>query len=91
MNMTKPAIVSLSTSSIDLAKRIALKTGGQVHGFQKRIIDADVLFENVAEHLTALFASKTPIIAIMASGAVIRILAPQLINKMDEAAVISVS
>lgn len=89
--MTKPAIVSLSTSSIDLAKRIALKTGGQVHGFQKRIIDADVLFENVAEHLTALFASKTPIIAIMASGAVIRILAPQLINKMDEAAVISVS
>lgn len=89
--MTKPAIVSLSTSSIDLAKSIALKTGGQVHGFQKRIIDADVLFENVAEHLTALFASKTPIIAIMASGAVIRILAPQLINKMDEAAVISVS
>lgn len=89
--MTKPAIVSLSTSSIDLAKSIALKTGGQVHGFQKRILDADVLFENVAEHLTALFASKTPIIAIMASGAVIRILAPQLINKMDEAAVISVS
>tara|TARA_R110002126_G_scaffold94697_1_gene223322 strand:- start:292 stop:2139 length:1848 start_codon:yes stop_codon:yes gene_type:complete len=91
MNMTKPAIVSLSTSSNDLAKRIAKETGGQVHGFQKRISDADVLFDNVAEHLTALFASKTPIIAIMASGAVIRILAPQLINKMDEAAVISVS
>ncbi len=89
--MTKPAIVSLSTSSNDLAKRIAKETGGQVHGFQKRISDADVLFDNVAEHLTALFASKTPIIAIMASGAVIRILAPQLINKMDEAAVISVS
>lgn len=89
--MTKPAIVSLSTSSIDLAKRIAKETGGQVHGFQKRISDADVLFDNVAEHLTALFASKTPIIAIIASGAVIRILAPQLINKMDEAAVISVS
>lgn len=91
MNLTKPAIVSLSTSSIDLAKRIAKETGGQVHGFQKRISDADVLFDNVAEHLTALFASKTPIITIMASGAVIRILAPQLINKMDEAAVISVS
>jgi cobalt-precorrin 5A hydrolase/precorrin-3B C17-methyltransferase len=86
-----PAIVILSESALPLARRIAEATGGTVHGYAARVTGANVSFEKAGDHLPALFAQGRAIIAIMASGALIRILAPHLDDKHAEPPVIAVS
>ena len=77
----KPAIVVLSAAALPLARRIAALTGGEVHGPAGRVEAADRSFAKVAPHLTALFREGRPILALMASGALIRILAPSLADE----------
>ncbi|MCC0037285.1 MAG: precorrin-3B C(17)-methyltransferase [Hoeflea sp.] len=89
---TSPAIIILSEAALPMARRIARATGGEVHGLDRRITQTlDVSFTDVGSHLTTLFRQGRTIVALMASGAVIRLLAPQLSDKHNEPPVIAVA
>jgi cobalt-precorrin 5A hydrolase/precorrin-3B C17-methyltransferase len=51
----------------------------------------EIAFTDVATHVRALFALGTPIVGIMASGILVRVLAPLLTSKRDEPPVIALS
>ena len=89
------AIVCLSRDAIDLATSIKgiLQQAGrsvQLHGKQD-VAGSDRSFLDTRAHIASLFASGTDVIALCASGIVIRSLAPLLSDKFEEPAVISVS
>ncbi len=85
------AIIVLSRSGMAVAAKIKQLSGGEIHGFSKRIDECDQLFDNVGEHLRGLFADGQTIVAIMSSGAVIRLIAPLLNDKTVEPPVVAVS
>ena len=88
----QPAIIVLNESALPLAVKISEAAGGVVHGQAKRVSGSDVtLFEDLRVHLQALFLDGTPIIAVMASGALIRLIAPVLQDKKNEPPVLAVS
>lgn len=89
--IVKPAVILLSPSAAALGGRIAAAIDGEIHGAKARVAVADVLFEDIKTHLQALFAAGRPIVVVMASGAVIRLLAPVLADKQSEPPVISVA
>lgn len=91
MTAPSPAIVILTEQALPLAGRIADFVGGEVHGLSRRLGGTDVGFDDAGEHLKALFRAGRPIVAIMASGAVIRLLAPCLTDKHAEPPVLSLS
>lgn len=87
-----PAIVVLSPSALPLARRVADALGGEVHGGKRLARNvADCTFENLGEHLAGLFGEGRPIVAMMAAGAVIRLLAQHLTDKHNEPPVLVVS
>nr|WP_081088940.1 precorrin-3B C(17)-methyltransferase [Agrobacterium vitis] len=88
---TKPAIVILMPTALALARRIAEAVGGDVHAAASRVEGADQTFDDVKSHVRALFSAGRPILAIMASGALIRLLAPLLTDKQSEPPVLCVS
>jgi len=87
----RPAIVVLSASSLAVAEEIKTLTGGQIHGLKNRVNECDVKFNNAAQHLGQLFKGGTTIIAVLASGALIRLIAPHINDKKTDPAVISVA
>ncbi|MCL6708426.1 precorrin-3B C(17)-methyltransferase [Pseudomonas sp. R2.Fl] len=87
----KPAVVVLTEEAAALGRRIAAIVGGDLHGAAARVESADVRFASAKEHLQELFAAGRPIIAVMASGAVIRLLGPVLADKHAEPPVLAVS
>ncbi|MCF1468399.1 precorrin-3B C(17)-methyltransferase [Agrobacterium vitis] len=87
----KPAIVILMPTALALARRIAEAVGGEVHAAASRVDGADQNFDDVKSHVRALFSAGRPIIAVMASGALIRLLAPLLADKRSEPPVLCVS
>lgn len=88
----KPAIVILSEAALPMAQRLSTALSGEVHGFARRLpVGVDVRFEDASAHLGALFADGRPIVAVMAAGAVIRLLAPHLADKTTEPPVIAVA
>ncbi|KAB0679642.1 precorrin-3B C(17)-methyltransferase [Aureimonas leprariae] len=87
----RPAVVVLSPAALPLARRVADGIGGDVHGARARIAAADVPFDGAATHLRALFAQGRPVVAFMAAGALIRILAPLLADKRAEPPVVAVA
>jgi cobalt-precorrin 5A hydrolase/precorrin-3B C17-methyltransferase len=88
----QPAIIVLNENALPIANKIAATVGGVVHGHKKRITHADVIpFDDVRAHVQALFLDGTPIIGVMASGALIRLLAPQLQDKQSEPPVLAIS
>ncbi|TCD15011.1 precorrin-3B C(17)-methyltransferase [Oricola cellulosilytica] len=88
-----PAIVILSDASLPVAEAVRDATGGMIHGARRRVAQREgvVLFDDVKAHMQSLFLDRVPIVAVMASGAAIRILAPVLSDKHDEPPVIVVS
>ncbi|WP_339761495.1 precorrin-3B C(17)-methyltransferase [uncultured Hoeflea sp.] len=87
-----PAIIILSQAALPMARRIAVATGGDVHGLARRITESvDATFTNTGQHLGDLFQDGRPIVALMASGALIRLLAPHLGDKHNEPPVIAVA
>ncbi|WP_116140060.1 precorrin-3B C(17)-methyltransferase [Trinickia diaoshuihuensis] len=88
-----PAIVVLGRSALGTARRIqAACPGALVHGLQSRLGDeADRGFVQLTEHLQALYARGTPIVALCAAGIVIRCIAPMLSNKGAEPPVLAVA
>jgi cobalt-precorrin 5A hydrolase/precorrin-3B C17-methyltransferase len=94
MNSSNPqdiAIVVISRSGMITAEKIKEISGGQIHGFSRRIDQCDRSFDHVAQHLCSLFESGKTIIAIMATGAVVRCLAHLLNDKHKEPPVVAIS
>lgn len=90
--MTKrPVVVVLSERPVPLARTLAAHLGADIHGLAGRVGSADFLFENVGDHLRRLFRERRPVVAIMATGALVRILAPHLDDKRDEPPIIALS
>ncbi|MFK5978948.1 MAG: precorrin-3B C(17)-methyltransferase [Rhizobiaceae bacterium] len=89
--MTQPHVLILSDQTFELASSIKSEIEGTVHGYSKRTTKADSSFDDVKSHIQKLFRAGTPIIAIMASGALIRILAPLLDDKHNEPPVIAIA
>lgn len=87
----KPAVVILSEAAAALGRRIAEDIGGELHGAAARVAEADVRFASAKDHIQALFAAGRPIVAVMASGALIRLLAPILSDKHSEPPVLAVA
>ncbi|MGG1948186.1 precorrin-3B C(17)-methyltransferase [Trinickia sp. NRRL B-1857] len=88
-----PAIVVLGRSALPTARRIqAACPGALVHGLQTRVDgETDCSFAQLTEHLQALYAGGTPIVALCAAGIVIRCIAPMLANKGIEPPVLAVA
>ncbi|MEN0001745.1 MAG: precorrin-3B C(17)-methyltransferase, partial [Pseudomonadota bacterium] len=87
-----PAIIILSDHALDLAARLQDMTGGSVDGLSGRVSgQTDSVFDDVKTAVQAAFTAKRPIIAVMASGALIRLLAPVLNDKRNEPPVICVA
>ena len=86
-----PVIVVLSPSSLAVANRIKNISGGEIHGLAKRVSQADIVFDNAADHLGKMFAKKRTIIGVMAAGAAIRLIAPHLDDKHNDPPVLVVS
>lgn len=86
-----PAVVILSASADSLGRRIATDIGGELHGAAARVEEADLRFASAKDHVQALFAAGRPIVAVMASGALIRLLAPLLSDKHTEPPVLAVA
>jgi cobalt-precorrin 5A hydrolase / precorrin-3B C17-methyltransferase len=89
--LSHPAIIVIAPDELPLARRIAVATGGAVHGLSPRVCGGSETFKDLRSHLQRLFRDGTPIIAIMASGAVIRLLAPLLSDKHSEPPVVCVA
>lgn len=87
----RPVIVILSESHAPLAERISSFVSSEIHGLQGRVVSADVLFDSAARHVGELFRAGRPVIGLMASGALIRLLSPHLKEKQSEPPVLSVS
>ena len=79
--MGRPAIVVVTASALELARRLADTLNGD-------IVDAR---GRAGECLQDLFAQARPIVAVCAAGIVIRCLAPVVRDKMSEPPVIAVS
>ncbi len=89
--MSKPSVIILSPSDLGLAEKIAAAINGKVEAYAKRIEQAENQFADPKQHLQQLFLAGTPIIAIMATGAVMRLLAPVLDDKKNEPPVLVVA
>lgn len=91
--MNQPVIVILSASALPTANAIKAAIGGVVHGAAKRCdaSNVDAVFEDVGTHFRQIFSHGTPIVALMAAGAVIRLLAPALSDKHSEPPVVAVA
>ena len=87
----RPAVVILSEAAASLGRRIAADIGGELHGAAARVEEADVRFASAKDHVQALFSTGRPIVAVMASGALIRLLAPLLSDKHSEPPVLAVA
>ena len=84
--------IALNTPGLETARRAKVALGfGEVHGLQGRTSNADVTFEETGPHLRTMFRTGRPIAAFMASGALIRILASELMDKHHEPPVIAAS
>ena len=92
MALTGPAVVILDRRQMALARRIAAALpGAAVHGPASRGAAADVLYERLASHLSALFRADTPIVGVCAAGILIRLLGRHLADKHTEPPVIAVA
>ncbi len=85
------AIVVLSDKAIGVARKVRSEIGGTIQGFESRVLQSDSSFQNLKSHLQMLFSRGEPIVAVMASGALIRLLAPVLEDKQSEPPVVAVA
>jgi cobalt-precorrin 5A hydrolase/precorrin-3B C17-methyltransferase len=92
MTQSTPAIVILGQGSLATARRIQqMYPAAQIHGLAGRVEGADCTYQEFGATLRALYQQDTPIIALCAAGIVIRTLAPLLLEKGAEPAVLAVA
>ena len=83
--------VALSEKGFALGTQLAQALGGEVHGLKSRMPQASASFESTIDHLVELFLAGRPIVAICASGIIIRALAPYLSDKWQDSPVVALS
>jgi cobalt-precorrin 5A hydrolase/precorrin-3B C17-methyltransferase len=92
MTHSIPAIVILGQASLATARRIQqVYPAAQIHGLAGRVEGADCSYQEFGATLRDLYQQNTPIIALCAAGIVIRTLAPLLLEKGAEPAVLAVA
>ena len=92
MTSSTPAIVILGQGSLATARRIQqVYPAAQIHGLAGRVEGADCTYQEFGATLRELYQQATPIIALCAAGIVIRTLAPLLLEKGAEPAVLAVA
>ena len=94
----RPAVIHLTEAARPLADRIAAAISGETVGLGPRAGRAETTGGSnesavlgVGDSLRQFFNEGRPIVAIMASGALIRILAPLLADKQSEPPVVAVA
>ena len=88
----RPAIVILGQGSLATARKIAqVYPGALIHGLAGRVEGADQTYSEFGVTLRQLYQQGTPLIALCAAGIVIRTLAPLLLEKGEEPAVLAVA
>ncbi|WP_348749253.1 precorrin-3B C(17)-methyltransferase [Pseudomonas rhodesiae] len=88
----RPAIVILGQGSLATALKIQqVYPGALIHGLAGRVEGADTLYNEFGATLRQLYQQGTPLIALCAAGIVIRTLAPLLLEKGEEPAVLAVA
>ncbi|WP_202370031.1 precorrin-3B C(17)-methyltransferase [Pseudomonas sp. MWU318] len=92
MTQSTPAIVILGQGALATARRIQqLYPTALIHGLAGRVEGADCSYQEFGATLRELYQRDTPIIALCAAGIVIRTLAPLLLEKGAEPAVLAVA
>ncbi|NYH08335.1 precorrin-3B C(17)-methyltransferase [Pseudomonas moraviensis] len=92
MTHSTPAIVILGQGALATARRLQqVYPGAQIHGLKGRVEGADLTYSDFGATLRELYQQDTPIIALCAAGIVIRTLAPLLLEKGAEPAVLAVA
>ncbi len=87
-----PAILILGEAAVPTARQIASALDrAEVLGLHGRVVTADKTFTHFGETLQAFYEEGRPIIALCATGIVIRTLAPLLQNKRLEPPVLAVA
>ena len=87
-----PAIVILGQGSLATARKIQqVYPGALIHGLAARVEGADQSYSEFGATLRQLYQQGTPLIALCAAGIVIRTLAPLLLEKGEEPAVLAVA
>ncbi|WAT29452.1 precorrin-3B C(17)-methyltransferase [Pseudomonas sp. GXZC] len=87
-----PAIVILGQGSLATARKIQqVYPGALIHGLAGRVDGADQSYSEFGATLRQLYQQGTPLIALCAAGIVIRTLAPLLLEKGEEPAVLAVA
>ncbi|WP_421556333.1 precorrin-3B C(17)-methyltransferase [Pseudomonas kitaguniensis] len=87
-----PAIIILGQGSLATARKIAqVYPGALIHGLAGRVDGADQVYSEFGATLRQLYQQGTPLIALCAAGIVIRTLAPLLLEKGEEPAVLAVA
>lgn len=86
-----PNIIILSDRAYDVAAKIKQEIGGTIQGLEGRCSKSDSSFSDVRSHLQSCFKGGEPIVAIMASGAIIRLLADVLADKHSEPPVLAIA
>ena len=90
----KPAIIVLGPSGLPSAIRLKEALGeAEIHGAFSRLAADDVgrRFEDVGQHLRALYQARQPLLVIAAAAIPIRLLAPVLDDKHDEPPVLAIA
>lgn len=88
--MNKPVIFILGASALPLAKRLNAELNGEIHA-PKCVAGGDIAYDKATAHLAELFTSGRIIVALCASGILIRTLALHLGDKRTEPPVIAVA
>ncbi|QTD34074.1 precorrin-3B C(17)-methyltransferase [Pseudomonas fluorescens] len=92
MTQSTPAIVILGQGALATARRLQqVCPAAQIHGLKGRVEGADLTYSDFGATLRELYQQDTPIIALCAAGIVIRTLAPLLLEKGVEPAVLAVA
>ncbi len=86
-----PNIIILSDRAFDVAAKIKKEIGGTIQGLEGRCSKSDSSFSDVRLHLQSCFKGGEPVIAIMASGAIIRLLSDVLVDKHSEPPVLAIA
>jgi cobalt-precorrin 5A hydrolase / precorrin-3B C17-methyltransferase len=88
--VTAPAMFILGNSALPLARKLKDALGGDIHG-PRCVTGPDRSYEKATAALQELFRGGRPIIALCASGIVIRALAPVLEDKRREPPVLALA
>ncbi len=86
-----PNIIILSDRAYEVATKIKQEIGGVIQGLEGRCSKVDSSFSDVRVHLQSCFKAGEPLIAVMASGAIIRLLADVLVDKHSEPPVLAIA